>query len=997
LVSNSFELGLLGTPIMRWQSAPFDVPRRQARALLYRLATTLQPVARDGLVLLLWPNATDAAARRNFTRLLSALRRELPHPEILQATSTTVSLNSKLVWSDAATFKALVDSRDAAHWARAVSLVRGPFLDGFSLPDSVEFDAWQCQQQHVIERRYLALLAQLVCINRQRGQLKAAIDYARCYLTTDDLAEEIHRQLIELYAQTGERSAALRQFEQCVLVLERDLGVAPLPETRTAYEAARDGRQLAAPEALPEPEWAVLPTLDLPLLGREEPLAALTEAYARLRSGGVIFITGEAGVGKSRLMQAFARRSDALVLTGNSPAETAALAYQPLVQALRQALSLRSRWRQTAPIWLAETARLLPELQTHFPDLPPAVGVEPEQAQGRLYEALCQVFAGLATASPLLLCLDDVHWADGATRGWLYYLSGRLSGSQICIITTYRSPEQALLAEWQRMLRRANLMVEVALGGLAETAVAGLLDQLPHRIPQHQHLAAHIHRATGGNAFFVLETIRELLSIRQLTADAHVPLPPTVREAVLRRAGRLTPLARQLLEVTALLSPATMLATIAKTAGRDELESAVALEELVDGQMLRSEGEQFHFQHELARDAIYEAISPWRRRLLHRRAAITLASLQLGNGGLIAAHFEAAGEVEQAVNYYKNAADFAQHIYANQEAVTYYNKVLNLTNNERLDLQVEIYERLGQLFRRQAQYERAEQAYKLMHKVATEIDNIEMVAQSWLRLGALQDSLRQYSDSLESAENAWTLAVKHHLNVTRVFAQYAQAWALFRLGQLDEALPLAKEALEQSYSMDRCDLMALNQNTLGAIYKYLGYYQLSAQHQQSALDLFRQLGDRRRVAGVLNNLGETARLQDDLLKACEHYKEAVEIAEQIGERDWLVEFLSNLGNTQLKLKKYPEATVAFSKAIALVNSTTSQVTGNLYRNLADALIAERRWTEAVACLTECQHIFTAIGADEEVDAVTELLSQLEPNNRIPHGNNDHHSQGKRSF
>jgi DNA-binding SARP family transcriptional activator/predicted ATPase len=978
LVSKSFEFCLLGAPAMRWCSAPFEVPRRQARALLYRLATTLEPVTRDGLLWLLWPNAADAAARRNLTRLLSALRRELPHPEILQVTCTAVSLNPKLVWSDAAAFTALADSENTAQWERAVALVQGPFLDGFSLSDSAEFDAWQSQQQHAFERRYLMLLAGLVRDKRRQGRLPAAINYAWRYLATDDLAEEIHRQLIELYTQTGERCAALRQFEQCVLVLQRELGVAPLPETRTAYEVARDDHPLTSPEPLPEPEWVVLPTLDLPLLGREEAMIALTEAYGRLRYGGVIFITGEAGVGKSRLMRAFARRSDALVLTGNSHAEAAALPYQPLVQALRQALSLRSRWRQTAPIWLAETARLLPELHTHFPDLPPGVQVEPEQAQARLFEALRQVFAGLATACPLLLCLDNVHWVDTATYGWLHYLTRQLSGSGICLLAAYPTQEQQAVDGWQQALRWTDLTAEVSLPGLAQTAVAALLRQLPESPPRAEQLAARIHAATDGNAFFVLETIRELLSTGQLTAEAHVPLPPTVRAAVLRRAGRLTPLARQLLEVTAVLSPVASLAAVAETAARDELETAVTLEELVEGQMLRSEGEQFHFQHELARDAIYGAISPWRRRLLHRRAAVTLASLQLGNRGMIAAHFEVAGEVRQAVNYYKNAADFAQHIYANQEAVTYYEKALSLTNNERSELQVQIYEGLGQLFRRQAQYEKAEEAFKLMYKVATEIDNMEMVAQSWLRLGAVQDSLRRYPDSLTSAENARMLSVKFDLDVTRVFAQYAQAWALFRLERLNEALPLAKQTLEQSCSMNRCDLMALSQNTLGAIYKYLGHYQLSEQYQQSALNLFRQLGDRRRVAGVLNNLGETARLQDDLVKASELYKEAVEIAEQIGERDWLVEFLSNLGLSQINLKKYQEAVVVFSQAIALVNSAGARASGSLYLNLANALIAERRWTEAAACLTEGQQMLAAIGADEEVEAITRLLSQLEP-------------------
>ena len=326
----------------------------------------MQPVARDELILLLWPDTDEATARRNLTRLLSALRGELPHPDIIQTSPTAVSLNPALVWSDAATFTHLAGGRNEAQWESAVSLVRGPFLDGFSLPDIFEFDVWQTQQQHAFERHYLAALANLVKANRRRGQLAVAIAYAQRYLATDDLAEEMHRHLIELFTQTGDYGAALRQFEKCVLVLERELGVAPLPETRAAYEAARERGSPAPPEAQPELEWAVLPSLDLPLVGREDALTILAAAYQRLHRGGVIFITGAAGVGKSRLMRAFARRSDTLVLTGNSQPDKASLPYQPLIQAMRQALPLRSRWQQTHSIWLAELARLLPLSLIHI-------------------------------------------------------------------------------------------------------------------------------------------------------------------------------------------------------------------------------------------------------------------------------------------------------------------------------------------------------------------------------------------------------------------------------------------------------------------------------------------------------------------------------------------------------------------------------------------------------------------------------------------------------
>ena len=537
--------------------------RRQARALLYRLAVEKQPVARDTLLLLLWPDTAESTARRNLTRLLSTLRHDLPDPTILQTTNNTITLNPDLSGSDVLTFAELAHSADMALWEEAVTLYRGPFLSGFSLSNSREFDAWQSQQQYAFERRFLAALNKLIAAKQQAGQIVKAISYAQRYLATDDLSENIHRQLITLYAQSGDRTAALRQYERCVVVLERELGVEPLPETRTAYTAVRDGLPLPPTPTSPRLQWSTLPGLDLPLVGREAVWQELAQVYGRYRNGGVILISGPAGVGKSRLMQTFATAQSALILTGNSHAEGKTLPYQPLVQALRQALPLHTRWRHAAPIWLAEAARLLPELTSHFSSLPQPLEVEAQQAQARLFEAVSQLLRSLATDSPLLLCLDDVHWADEATLGWLQYMARQLSGSNICILATYRINEQTALREWQRTLNRVQLVTDIQLAGLSVTAVAELLRSSGNGLAAPQTLATRIHTATGGNTYFVLETIRELLVTGQLAnPPTTLPLPTTVRDAVLRRVARLTPLTQQILAITAVLAPILTFATI---------------------------------------------------------------------------------------------------------------------------------------------------------------------------------------------------------------------------------------------------------------------------------------------------------------------------------------------------------------------------------------------------------------------------------------------------
>jgi DNA-binding SARP family transcriptional activator len=233
---------LLGPAWIEWQGKPLSIGRRQTRALLYCLATKGHPVAREELCFGFWPDRDDAQAHRQLSHLISHLRVALPDSQLVQSVDDTIELDWSRVWCDAWALRAAcasLEAENADELEQAVRHYRGSFLSGFSLPAAPEFELWVSEQRTLHERLYLDALRVLLRAETTRMDYDRAIKYARMYLQVDEMAEDIHRELMVLHVMSGDRPAAIQQYKRCVTILQRELGVEPLPETRAIYKAIR--------------------------------------------------------------------------------------------------------------------------------------------------------------------------------------------------------------------------------------------------------------------------------------------------------------------------------------------------------------------------------------------------------------------------------------------------------------------------------------------------------------------------------------------------------------------------------------------------------------------------------------------------------------------------------------------------------------------------------------------------------------------------------------
>jgi DNA-binding CsgD family transcriptional regulator/tetratricopeptide (TPR) repeat protein len=618
------------------------------------------------------------------------------------------------------------------------------------------------------------------------------------------------------------------------------------------------------------------------LIGREADLAALQALVeqAKRGEGQVALIGGEAGIGKSRLVEetkTYAAGQGFVLLQGNCFQADSALPYAPFLDVLRSNISGSSpltRHDDLTP-FAQELSQLLPDVTTPIPERPPLLlpsSLDPQQEQRRLFALLLQFFTEQATRQPLLFIIEDLHWSDETSLELLLYLARGCIHLPILFVLTYRNDEVSpelrhCLAEFDR----EHLAQDFMLKRLNRADVDAMLQAI-FAIHQavHTGLLESMYQLTDGNPFYIEEVLKSLIASgeiidregvweRTLLFGTHRPsIPRSVQDAVYQRTKQLSASARQVLALAAVAGRRFDLPILQQVMRADEPDMLVLMKELVTAQLVSEEtADQFSFRHALTRQAVYTEMLAGERRALHRTIAETIEQLAYPSSILdaqlvdLAYHFYEGGVWSKAVEYGQRAGERALILYSPRAAVEHLTRSLDALKHLGSTPSAAVMRARGQAYETIGEFEQARSDYERALSIARETQDDPMEWQSFLDLGFL-----------------WA------------GRDYAQAGHWFR-----RSLDLAQEMADSN-------LRARSLNRIGNWLVNTGRVADGLQAHQEALAIFETLQDTQGMAETFDLLGMANGMYGDTVQAVEQYKHAIALLRVLDDHQGLISSLT---------------------------------------------------------------------------------------------------------
>lgn len=707
-----------------------------------------------------------------------------------------------------------------------------------------------------------------------------------------------------------------------------------------------------------------------PLVGRDRPLAILRALHADARrgEGATVTIAGEAGVGKTRILEELrqsARPEGTRVLSaacifggGTSP-------YYPFAEAFRQYFALRGvTSASTLQSFLFDRApRLGGSLAVLSRFLHFTFATNGPTSEEELWEALDQLVAFIAEERPLVLVLEDMHWADEASIRLFHFLARRASRRRELLILTYR-PEEIVSEPGTRshalpgvlqLLSREERFQRIELARLGREDVVGILDQL---YPEHtwgNDLPSMLYRETEGNPFFMVEILKLLVAERVLaqndgvwsltTAVDKLMIPDKVYDVVMRRLSRLADRERDILELGAVEGDVFHSGTILRGLAIERMTLLKTLQFLEQAHhLIHAAGPQYHFDHSKIREILYNNIPP-ELRIEYHTVVGQFLSESFGDSddhaAIIAHNLLAAGLKEDALPFMMRAAIAAGRLFAYADGILFLN--------------------------------RAEKVLHDLHPHRPPPERVQMLAQVLHQRGDYEYAAGHYQPALGSYEKALDLAratseAQREADLLRAIGRthYLLGRAVESQKNYDDAIGNYSRLEAEARERGDQHAVAKASRELGKLFFFKGDLERSQQYVREAIRLAAAGGDARLHAQSLNNLGGIHYQRGELDESLACHAEALSLRESQKDEIGCAQSHKNLGITHYRRAEMERAERHLEEALAayrkVVDRRGEAVTlrhlGNLHYERGDHVAARRHWE---ASLSLCRELGESAG------------------------------------
>jgi predicted ATPase/DNA-binding SARP family transcriptional activator len=933
---SQLRLHLLGAPRIEIDEVPIVVDRRKATALLIYLALTRQFHQRDTLATLFWPDQSQKLARGNLRRTLSGLNQALDREWLELDHEKNVALKQhESLWIDVVSFQGLLEQRQRHDHAQnkvcsaclpllaeAVTLYRGDFLTGFTLQDSPDFDDWQLFQTERLRQALAEALAHLVQGYAGQGEFKTALAYAQRWLSLDPLHEPAHRALIELYAQAGDRAAALRQYQACTHFLQEELGLSPSSETVQLYETikatqggsrvltegveegARGQRSRGIEEQFKIQSPHNLPVSLTPMLGREGELRDLSRllAESELR---LITLVGPGGIGKTHLALEVARQQlqqfpDGVYFVSLASIESPMTIIATVAKALNFSFYEGITPQQQLCDYLRQKRLLL--VLDNFEHLldPPSSSLR-EGTEGSLPAGLELMMAWLQAAPALKVLVTS--------RARL-----KLQGEQLFLLEGIDFPhsEEEVSQEISRysavqlfVQAARRLRLDFQLTGGEAPAVAQIC-RLMQGMPLGILLAA-----AGVDLLKPTEIARQIGQSLDFLAGEWRDLPARQQSlrAVFDHSWRL---------LTAREQAVFQQLSVFRGGFSEEAARAVVgaflpeLRALVNKSLLRFEAERYEI-HELLRQYGAEKLAA---ETAEASETSTVSAVHNCHSAYYCAFLQARETDLKGARQQLALAELqAEH----ENIQLAWRWAVEQGQVEQLAQAVDS---LGFFYDWRGRFQEGESVFQMASgKLTSTTETLPILAKlsAWQalfcrRMGRTEQAHQLFQKSLSCLNNP---------GLPNQNSRSEKAFVLFEMGDfmIDMDYQEARRMLEQSLILyqtlrDRW-AAARALNSLSDIATNLSMYEEAQQQLQEGLALHQELGDQRSIAQILTSLGYVARHRGQLEEAEQLQWRSLRLIEKLGDRAGLAEVYKALGASLLWLGRFSDGARYFEEAVVI--------------------------------------------------------------------------------